>query len=205
MIVGNKIPYEYFITKGKGESNVGSPGLPYETGSYDAALTSAGIQTANIIEYTSIIPTHAKEISRKKANLKWGEVLECIKSQTNGSKGEFISAALMTTSVYDSNKKYIGGFACEYSGAGTKKESEIIFKDSLSGIIERRGFGKISNIKLYKDNVTSTGMIIHPGKHFIYDSLNIKKLHGTVLTAICFVSYKIPIKTKTKTKTKKLR
>jgi len=37
LILGNRIPYEYFITKGKGESNAGSAGLPYETGSYDAA------------------------------------------------------------------------------------------------------------------------------------------------------------------------
>ena len=38
MILGNRIPYEYIITKGKGESSAGSEGLPYETGSYDAAL-----------------------------------------------------------------------------------------------------------------------------------------------------------------------
>jgi hypothetical protein len=30
-ILGNRIPYEYFITTGKGESNAGSEGLPYET------------------------------------------------------------------------------------------------------------------------------------------------------------------------------
>ncbi len=53
LILGNRVPYEYFITKGKGESNVGSDGLPYETGSYDAALFEAGIQNTNVIEYTS--------------------------------------------------------------------------------------------------------------------------------------------------------
>jgi hypothetical protein len=29
IILGNRIPYEYFITSGSGQSNVGSEGLPY--------------------------------------------------------------------------------------------------------------------------------------------------------------------------------
>ena len=41
LILGNHVPYEYFITKGKGESDAGSKFLPYETGSYDAALYEA--------------------------------------------------------------------------------------------------------------------------------------------------------------------
>ena len=65
LILGNRVPYEYFITSGSGQSNVGSEGLPYETGSYDQALTKAGIENANIVEYTSVIPTGAKEISRE--------------------------------------------------------------------------------------------------------------------------------------------
>ena len=65
-ILGNRVPYEYFITQGKGESDVGSKGFPYETGSYDAALFNAGIQNANVIEYTSVMPTESKEISKVK-------------------------------------------------------------------------------------------------------------------------------------------
>lgn len=82
LILGNRVPYEYFITKGKGESSAGSEGLPYETGSYDAALNVAGIENTNVIEYTSVIPTEAKEISREEGlkRLNWGEVLECIKA-----------------------------------------------------------------------------------------------------------------------------
>lgn len=195
-IIGNRIPYEYFITTGHGESEAGSKGLPYETGSYDAALTLAGIQNANIIEYTSVIPTHAKEITKEEGlkRIQWGEVLECIKAQNNGSKGEFISAAVMTTTVYDKNNKYLGGFACEYSGNGTKKEAEISLETSISGIIERRNFGKIINgAKLYHMNITDKGYKIYPGKIFVYDSIDIKKEHGSVLASICFVSYRIPI------------
>jgi pyruvoyl-dependent arginine decarboxylase len=196
LILGNRVPYEYFITSGSGTSNVGSEGLPYETGSYDQALTKAGIENANIIEYTSVIPTGAKQISKEEGlkRIQWGEVLECIKAQANGEKGKFISSAVMTTSVYDPKGKYLGGFACEYSGSGTKKEAEKSLEDSIDGIIERRNFGTTKGgTKLYKDNVTNKGYKYHPGKLFVYEGLDVKDDHGTVLTAICFVSYKFPL------------
>ncbi len=195
MIFGNRIPYEYFLTKGAGESNVGSKGLPYETGSYDQALTIAGIQNSNVIEYTSVIPTGAKEISREEglSRIQWGEVMECIKAQANGPKGSFISAAVMTTSVYDPSGKYLGGFACEYSGSGDQKACEKSLTGSIAGIIERRGFGSIvGECKMYKDNVTDKGYKFHPGTKFVYDSLRVKDHHGSVLAAICFVSYRFP-------------
>jgi len=195
IILGNRVPYEYFITSGYGESNIGSEGLPYETGSYDEALTMAGIQNANIVEYTSVMPTGAKQISKKEGlkRLQWGEVLECIKAQANGEKGKFISSAVMTTSVYDPKGKYLGGFACEYSGSGSRKEAEKSLEDSIDGIIERRNFGKTKGgAKMYKDNVTDKGYKYHPGKIFVYEGLDVKEDHGTVLTSICFISYKIP-------------
>lgn len=195
LFLGNRVPYEYFITSGTGESNVGSEGLPFETGSYDEALTKAGIQNANIIEYTSVIPTNAKQISKEDGikRIQWGEVLECIKAQANGGKGKFISSAVMTTDVYDPNGKYLGGFACEYSGSGTKEEAEKSLEGSIDGIIERRNYGKTkSRGKLYEDNVTDKGYTYHPGKLFVYEGLDVKEHHGTVLTAICFVSYRFP-------------
>ena len=72
-VLGNRVPYEYFLTKGKGESNAGSAGLPYETGSYDAALNDAGIQNSNVIEYTSVIPVGAKEITKEDDNSLWSD------------------------------------------------------------------------------------------------------------------------------------
>jgi pyruvoyl-dependent arginine decarboxylase len=197
IILGNRVPYEYFITKGKGESNAGSEGLPYETGSYDAALFEAGIHNANVIEYTSVMPTDSKQISKEEGlkRLQWGEVLECIKAQSNGKKGSKISAAVITTSVIDPKGKYLGGFAVEYAGSGTKQDAEASLAESITGIIERRGYGKLKgggNLKLYTDNVTDNGYKIHPGKIFEYENLDVTKEHGSVFTAICFVSYKIP-------------
>jgi len=213
IILGNRVPYEYFITKGKGESNAGSEGLPYETGSYDAALNEAGIQNANVIEYTSVMPPDAKEIPKEEGlkRLQWGEVVECIKAQSNGKKGSKLSAAVMTTTITDPKGRYLGGFACEYSGSGTRKESEISLLESIDGMIKRRGYGNIKGaLKMYKDNKTDKGYIIHPGKVFVYDSLDVVQEHGSVFTAICFVSYKYPTlikykKYKKSTKTRKNR
>lgn len=194
-LLGNRLPYEYFITQGKGESNAGSKGLPYETGSYDAALFNAGIQNTNVIEYTSVMPTESKEISREEGlkRLQWGEVLECIKAQANGKRGSKISAAVITTSVTDPNGKYLGGFACEYSGSGTKEEAGKSLMDSIVGMIERRGYGIMKNPSLFKDNITDKGYKIYPGKHFVYEDLKVTKEHGSVFTAICFVSYMFPV------------
>ena len=197
LILGNRIPYEFFTTQGKGESNAGSKGLPYETGSYDAALLNAGIQNMNVIEYTSVMPTESKEITKEEGlkRLQWGEVMECIKAQANGKRGSKISAAVITTSVTDPKGKYLGGFACEYSGSGTKEDAEQSLLQSIVGMIERRGYGimkESDKMQLYKDNVTDKGYKIHPGKKFIYEYLDVTKEHGSVFTAICFVSYKFP-------------
>lgn len=197
IILGNRVPYEFFITQGKGESNAGSKGLPYETGSYDAALFNAGIQNTNVIEYTSVMPTESKEITKEEGlkRLQWGEVIECIKAQANGKRGSKISAAVITTSVTDPKGKYLGGFACEYSGSGTKEEAEQSLLQSIVGMIERRGYGVMKEsgkMQLYKDNVTDKGYKIHPGKNFIYEFLDVTKEHGSVFTAICFVSYRFP-------------
>ena len=205
-ILGNRVPYEYFITKGKGESDAGSEGLPYETGSYDAALNDAGIENCNVIEYTSVIPTNAKEITRKEGlgRLQWGEVLECIKAQANGRRGTKISAAVMTTTIIDPKGKFLGGFACEYSGNGTKKDAEESLALSIAGMIKRRGYGNIQgNTKLYANNITDTGYKIYPGHIFEYDCLDVKEEHGSVLVAICFVSYNYPVLQRRERKTRK--
>ena len=205
IILGNRVPYEYFITTGKGQSAAGSEGLPYETGSYDAALNDAGIQNTNVIEYTSVMPTEAKEISKEEGlkRIQWGEVLECIKAQSNGKKGSKISAAVMITTITDPKGKYLGGFACEYSGSGIRKAAEDSLLESIYGMIKRRGYGSIKGeLQIYKDNKKDTGFIIHPGKIFVYEHMDVVEEHGTVFAVICFVSYKFPTLSKTKTKTR---
>jgi hypothetical protein len=62
-------------------------------------------------------------------------------------------------------------------------------------MIQRRGYGSLPFDKLHMNqpHTTSKGYVIHPGKQFLYESLRIKKKHGSVLVAICFVTHHYPI------------
>ena len=202
-ILGNRIPYEFFVTKGKGQSDAGSEQLPYETGSIDDALNEARIQNYNIMYYTSVIPTEAKEISFEEGlkRCKWGEVLECIMSVANGKQGEKISSAVITTDIYEPSGKYLGGFACEYSGSGNKSEAQQSLMLSIVGMIKRRGYGILdASFTFGIKNKTDKGYTIHPGKIFVFEELEIQKKHGSVLTSLCFVSFKYPFLTTTYSK-----
>ncbi len=196
-IVGNRVPYRYFLASGQGESDAGSKGLPAETGSYDAALNSAGIEDANIVKYTSVVPPGAKEMSQEEGtrSIRWGEVMEAIMGQANGKAGDTISAAVMITSVHNAKGQYIGSFACEYSGNGTENEAKKALGLSISGMIERRGYGKTAtaDIGVGATITTDSGYKYHPGQKFVWSSMDVKKKHGTVLAGICFREYQVPI------------
>ncbi len=59
LVVGNRIPRDYFVTTGSGESDI-----TVHAGSYHLALKSAGIEMANIMTYSSILPGIANEIPK---------------------------------------------------------------------------------------------------------------------------------------------
>ena len=189
-IIGNKIPLKYFLTQGKGESDYGGKGDPFEAGSYDAALNAAGIQNANIMKYTSVIPKECREISKTagKKTLHWGEVLDTIMAQMNGKKGDQITAALLITHVHKGGK-YLGGFACEYAGPGNTIKAKDVLLHDVQEMIERRGYGKTkSKLATGKKLATTKGYHYIPAR-FIAQTMKVKKKHGTVLTAACFTKY----------------
>src|SRR5438309_9756364 len=70
--IGCRIPKDYFWVIGWGESDVG-----IETGSYDAALTMAGVENFNVMLYTSVLPPEAVEL-RHLPDIHHGSVLEGI-------------------------------------------------------------------------------------------------------------------------------
>ncbi len=59
LVLGTRIPKEYFAATGVGETDLGHGIDPWETGSYDLALEDAGIHNFNIVQYTSVIPQEA--------------------------------------------------------------------------------------------------------------------------------------------------
>lgn len=59
LVLGTRIPKEYFTATGIGETDLGHGIDPWETGSYNLALEVAGIHNFNIVQYTSVIPQGA--------------------------------------------------------------------------------------------------------------------------------------------------
>src|SRR5665811_2496645 len=59
---GNRIPKDYFVTSGKGQTDIGPGDDPWETGSYDLALMDARIENINVTQYSSVLPPESNEI-----------------------------------------------------------------------------------------------------------------------------------------------
>lgn len=195
LIIGNKVPVEYFYTKGKGQSDYGGKGLPFEAGSYDAALNMAKIQQSNIMFYTSLIPPAAKEVSRADGlkSIQWGNVMDCIMAKMNGVRGEQITASVIATEVYNPNGEFMGHFACEYAGYGNEEDALETLLHDVSEMMQRRGWGTpTSAVKLYKKTETSKGYILKPAR-IHSETLKVTKKYGTVLASICFTKYAVPM------------
>lgn len=80
-LVGNRIPRDYFVTSGIGESDI-----TIHAGSYHLALKNAGIEMCNIITYSSILPGIAREIEKPRG-LTHGSVMESIMAVSTAEKG----------------------------------------------------------------------------------------------------------------------
>jgi arginine decarboxylase len=131
--VGCRIPKDYFWVIGWGESEVG-----IETGSYDAALTMAGIENFNVMLYTSVLPPEACELPHL-PNIHHGSVMEAIlAAQHTDRAGTPITAGLLLAKVFRKSGPYFGGFACEYAGGGTLDEARSNLGPAMEELFSRR-------------------------------------------------------------------
>ena len=188
MRIGARIPEQYVVVKGAGQSDFG-PGIsPYETASYDIALLDAGIDNFNIVKYTSVIPPQAKQISMeeaKKQNLfHHGMVLESIMAQVNGTHGEHLCAGVGTMKVYRESAAgniLIGGFAAEYEGHESETKADQVLRQALQQIYDRRYVGIYGDAADYfmADVETHTKDLVVDDKY------------GTVLVALGFLSFAV--------------
>ena len=170
-LVGNRIPKDFFVTAGVGESD-----LTVHAGSYHLALKDAGIEMCNIMTYSSILPGIATEISHPR-KLTHGSVMESIFSVCNCEKGIRATAGVIFGWLYDkSNKKY-GGLVCEIFG----NDSSIILDRKLHSSIEELYYNGYSDDFELRD------------RKAIIRSVIPKKNYGTALVALCFINYKYPI------------
>jgi len=172
LIIGNRIPKDYFVTTGSGESDI-----TIHAGSYHLALKTAGIEMANIMTYSSILPGIANEIP-KPAHITHGSVVESIMAVANGRKGELLSAGIIYGWLYDrySGEKY-GGLVCEHNGNYADEQIRKLLKESINELYVN-GFNEqyeLRNIRL------------------VTESCQPEKEYGTALVALCFTSYVYPV------------
>lgn len=172
LLVGNRIPKDYFVTKGIGESDI-----TIHAGSYHLALKQAGIEMANIMTYSSILPGIATEVSYPE-KIEHGAVVESIMAVANVNKGERASAGIIYGWLFDKEtKKKYGGLVCEHNGNYSEKELEDLLRASLDELYYN-GFSEQYNLEDIR---------------IISESFVPQKKYGTALVSICFVNYVYPI------------
>jgi len=168
-LLKNRIPYEYFITKGSGSSN-----LEIHAGSYHIALYDANICNFNIQTYSSVIPSTAIEINKDiVSEIPFGSELYTIMSCIHGKKDEYISCGIIFGDLIDSGNTKLGSLVCEIAG-NYNEDDELINKlDETLNDLHNRTYNqyKLKNIK----KITNSYI---PVDKF-----------GTCLIALCFTSF----------------
>lgn len=176
--IGNRVPYEYFKTSGFGESDIA-----IHAGSYHLALKGAGIERANIVTYSSILPKGSVEIEKPR-NYVHGEVMECIMSECTGHRNEWLLSGIMCGMLYDRiTGEKCGGIVCENSIKGTSSANECDLRHHLKDILT----GSLDEIYVngFFDEYDLRDV------SFFVNSGFVNKRYGTSICAICFTSYRI--------------
>jgi arginine decarboxylase len=171
ILVGNRIPKDFFLTAGIGQSDI-----TIHAGSYHLALKDAGIERCNIVTYSSILPAIATEIERPE-NLIHGSVMETIMTCSNANKGQTATVGLIFGWLYDriTGEKY-GGLVCEYNGHDSEEFAIKSLELSLNELYTN-GFEEKYEIRDVRINARS----------FVPD-----KKFGTAIVALCFTNYIYP-------------
>lgn len=170
-LLGNRIPRDYFITKGAGESDI-----TIHAGSFHLALKEAGIERANIMSYSSIMPGIAREI-KQPIDYAHGEVMESILSVGNCHKGERISVGIIHGWLYNKRTQdRMGGLVCERQGDYSIDELEEQLHLSLQELYSN-GFDEDYDLRDIRIDT---------------ETISPKKEYGTALVAICFVNHVYP-------------
>ena len=171
VVIGCRVPKDYFVTKGQGESDI-----TIHAGSYHLALKDAGIEMCNIMTYSSILPAIAQQIE-KPEKLLHGQVMETIMATCNSKKGQQATAGIIYGWLYDrkTGEKH-GGLVCEHNGQITRAEVEKRLNASLKELYTNG----------YQDyELKDINMFI--------ESFKVKKKFGTALVALCFTNYLVPM------------
>jgi len=172
LMIGNRIPKDYFVTTGSGESDI-----TIHAGSFHLALKKAGIEMANIMTYSSILPSIANRVFSPQ-HITHGAVVESIMAVANGRKGEQLSAGIIYGWLFDkfTGEKF-GGLVCEHNGNYSRKEIVNLLTLSLNELYFN-GFSEQFDLK---------------DQEMIIETHTPSKEYGTALVALCFTNYLYPV------------
>lgn len=188
-VLGNRIPFEYFVTFGHNDTDIGPGDDPWETGSYDLALMAAGIENFNVLKYTSVLPPESVEIDPNfaKKYFHHGAAIETIMSDLNGVQRDTLVTGVGRIWVRTADDELVGGFAAEYK---KRYENQTVPEEqaradamdalhtSLMGEVNRRYDASAYNVS---------------EPTYTIDYLDVQKKYGTSLVALCWVSYIFPL------------
>ena len=167
-----RIPCNFFETKGIGQSNDSD----YPS-SYHLALMDCGIETMNIMTYSSILPAEASliEIPNKSwFNNNFGSVMESIMAVHHGTRSQLVSAGLCYNWLYDSENKKIGGLVVERHGNFSKEATVERLYQSIYELKNK----SFSHFNWNEDEFK-----------ILVSSFEIDEQYGTAMAALCFTNY----------------
>lgn len=180
--VGCKVPRDYFITQGSGESD-----LIYHSGSYRLALRKAHIEHCNILIYSSYaLPGTCKELAPGYiSDIPHGCVLDCMISEVSGPKGTRLYAGISYKWLkYHGTEEIFGGLVVKDSIVAPSWASQRACTRELQLRLHA------SLLELYDTGYTQYHLV--EGTEFIEYSVP-DKAYGTSLVAMCFVTHDLPI------------
>ena len=168
MRMRNRVPGQFFVTKGSGESDV-----TVHAGSYHLALLDAGIEMANIMTYSSILPATAELIEHPgKDSITHGEVMETIMADSSCTKGQTATAGIIYAWLSKKDGSLHGGLVCEYSGDLPPN----LVPDHLREMLNELYTNGYQHMDLSEPVIT-------------VDSITPSKKYGTALVALCFLDH----------------
>jgi arginine decarboxylase len=168
VLTGNRIPKDFFLTSGVGQSDI-----TVHAGSYHLALRDAGIEMCNIISYSSILPAIATEVPAPPEHVH-GSVMESIMAVATAEAGGRATAGLVWGWLSDrgSGERY-GGLVCEYNG----DLDEGAATEQLHASLEELYANGYSQRYALVDRRMKLRTLV-PGRRY-----------GTALVALCFLNH----------------
>jgi arginine decarboxylase len=173
LAIGQRVPHRFFATSGVGQSDVTA-----HAGSFHLALREAGIESQNIMRYSSILPGSAVEVlPPERQQLVHGAVMETIMATADTQRGDRATAGLIWGWLVDpwDGSRY-GGLVAEYQGPRPPDEVPEHMRDMLTELHEN-GY---EHLMLEVDNA-------------LVRSIEPTHSYGTAVVALCFLDHTIRV------------